>query len=224
MRKVLTAAAVVLLLGAAGVIGILRLTADDGPPAPPPGVQGDGAEAAAGAQPGAEAGRFDPFASGGLQPAPSEPPQPERFAAGSAPDLAASGTRLPPVPPKEPWVTVPLRPRDLRTLWIEISTLRPELPSCWADEPRAALSPSGGGNKGLSPGGAPSALILEIENAGGTLRVLEIAVDTLGDDRRTTVECGRQQLKGLSFKLPGSLEGSPIARPGTRARMRFVLQ
>jgi hypothetical protein len=128
------------------------------------------------------------------------------------------------VPAKEPWVSVPLRPRELRTLWIEISSLRPDLQACWADEPRSALRPTGGASKPLPPEGEPASLILEIESEGGRITVVDSSVESPGDDRRTTVDCARAQLKGLAFKLPRSLDGSAIARSGTRARMRFVLQ
>jgi hypothetical protein len=224
MRPVAAAAAAVLALGVAAVLAVVLFTEDRGGTSP----AAAGSEGAAAGEPAAAAGpapgRFDPFAPGGLQAPPDPAAPPERFAPGSAPDLAVEGTRLPPVPPKEPWISVPLRPRDLRTLWVEISSRLPDLPACWAEEPRSALHPDGGGKKSSPPVGAPAELILEIESSAGRLRVAETTVESAGDDRRATIECARGRLKGLSFDIPGSLEGTAIATPGSRARMRFVLQ
>jgi hypothetical protein len=137
------------------------------------------------------------------------------------PEPAELFEQAPPSAPAhhQPWSSVALKPRDLRTLWIEIANQRPELPRCWAREPRAVPRPAG---PGAPP--APAALMLELESAGDTLRVVDAPVDAPGGDSAATVACAQAQLRGLTFDLPTTVAGSPIASPGARTRIRYVLQ
>lgn len=123
----------------------------------------------------------------------------------------------------ETWVSVPLRPRDLRTLWLAISQARPDLARCWAREGRGEVQVDARGAMTVQ-GGTPATLMLQLESAGDTLRIVGAPVDVSGDDRTTTVRCAQQKLVGLTVPLPRTLAGSPLAEAGTRTEMRFVLQ
>jgi hypothetical protein len=165
------------------------------------------------------------------EPAAYSPPGPSFAGPASASDL-----RVPPsnatlavqrLPPRagssapEPWVSVPLKPRDIRTLWIEIARERPELPGCWANEPRAVLRP---GPRRKAQAGAPAALLLELESTGDTLRVVSAPVESQGEDSDATVACAQAQLRELTIDVPATVAGTALVTPGARTRLRYVLQ
>lgn len=122
----------------------------------------------------------------------------------------------------ETWVSIPLRPRDLRTLWLAISEAAPDLSQCWAREGRAEVTTRGG--RMSVGGGKPAALQLQLESTGEAVRIVGAPVDATGDDRSSTVRCAQAQLVGLTIPLPRTLDGSPLAEAGTRTQMRFMLQ
>jgi hypothetical protein len=143
---------------------------------------------------------------------------------GSPPDLGHSGSTgsvsEANVARKRRWVSVAVRPRDLRTLWIEIANQRPELPRCWAEEPRAAVPQT---RRGKQPLPKPAELILVLENDGEMVRVADTQVGTQGDDRAATIACARAMLKDVAFAVPASISESALDA-GTRAEIRYVLQ
>jgi hypothetical protein len=56
------------------------------------------------------------------------------------------------------------------------------------------------------------------------LQVVDAPVEAQGDDSDATVACAQSQLRGLAFRVPGTIAGSEMGTPGARARIRYVLQ
>jgi hypothetical protein len=140
-------------------------------------------------------------------PPPVAPPAPVSAAATpiEPPDVTARAAPVRAPPAGEPWTSVPLRPREMRALWIEIRNRRPELARCWE-------------TSAPGQGATPAALMLELETSGEGLRVVDAPVERQGALGASAVACAQAQLRGLVLDVRAPADA------GARMRMRYVLQ
>ncbi len=164
-----------------------------------------------------------------LVPPPATPPpatgvSPVSLAPAPIPTLPASEA-----PPPESWEAVPPAavPASLGPVGGAvargIADVRERLATCW-DEYEAARHGTerftvtrDGGRGGAGGAGGQAVLMLQLETADGSVRIVDAPVDVRGGASDGVLACAQRVLRGRSLPAPG-------VRAGERYRLRWGLQ